>query len=60
MAVYEYQCENCGLKEIEHSIKDDALEQCPECQGAVERLISKTSFSLKGSGWYETDYKRKR
>lgn len=37
---------------------DSPLERCPECDGPVSKLMSLTSFSLKGSGWYTTDYKR--
>ena len=59
MPIYEYRCEKCG--EFEHSqrITDPALQRCPTCKRKVRRLISNTSFQLKGSGWYVTDYARK-
>jgi len=56
MPIYEYRCEKCG--EFEHSqrITAPALQRCPTCKRKVRRLISNTSFQLKGSGWYVTDY----
>ena len=61
MPIYEYKCEKCGVVEVEQKIKDAPLTECPKCkeQGIetkVERQISTTSFSLKGNGWYKTDY----
>jgi predicted nucleic acid-binding Zn ribbon protein len=38
---------------------DAPLGACPDCQGPVTKLMSMSSFALKGSGWYTTDYKRK-
>jgi predicted nucleic acid-binding Zn ribbon protein len=40
-------------------ITDEPLKQCPSCKGELRRLMSLTSFQLKGSGWYATDYKNK-
>ena len=40
-------------------ITDPPLTRCPTCAGRVNKLISSTSFQLKGSGWYATDYGRK-
>jgi putative FmdB family regulatory protein len=58
--IYEYQCSKCGETfEAFQKINDKPLKQCKFCQGKVERLISQTSFQLKGSGWYLTDYPRK-
>ena len=49
---------NCGRKlEVMQKITDEPLETCPSCKGKLRRLISLTSFQLKGSGWYATDYK---
>ena len=59
MPIYEYQCEKCGDFEITQKIKDKALGRCPSCKGKVKKLISNTSFQLKGTGWYITDYARK-
>jgi putative FmdB family regulatory protein len=60
MPIYEYQCKNCGVFEVTQRIVEDALKECPTCHGAdLHRLISHTSFVLKGSGWYATDYASK-
>ena len=56
MPIYEYQREDGTVFEITQSIKDDALEVCPETGQKVKKLISKNSFKLNGSGWYQTDY----
>jgi len=59
MPIYEYRCDRCGVFEVTQRITEPALSDCPTCNGAVARLISATSFQLKGSGWYVTDYARK-
>ena len=58
MPIYEYQCDKCGVFEVTQRITEDPLKTCPTCKGKVRRLISNTSFLLKGSGWYATDYGR--
>jgi putative FmdB family regulatory protein len=58
MPIYEYRCERCGEFEEMQRITDPPLERCPTCKRRVRRLISSTSFQLKGSGWYVTDYAR--
>ena len=58
MPVYEYECGKCGVFEVSQRIIDPALTKCPTCRRKVRRLISSTSFQLKGSGWYVTDYAR--
>ncbi len=58
MPIYEYRCEKCGVFEETQRITDPALERCPTCRRKVRRLISNTSFQLKGGGWYVTDYGR--
>ena len=58
MPIYEYECRKCGVFEHSQRIKDPALTKCPTCRRKVRRLISNTSFQLKGSGWYVTDYAR--
>jgi len=62
MPSYEYKCEQCGNKfEKFQSMSDDPLKECPSCNGAVRRLIGTGAGILfKGSGFYETDYKRKK
>ena len=58
MPIYEYKCPKCGTFELMQRITDTPLRKCPTCKGRVERLVSRTSFVLKGSGWYATDYAR--
>ena len=59
MPIYEYQCDKCGTFEATQRITDKPLAKCPACKGKVKKLISNTSFQLKGTGWYITDYARK-
>lgn len=61
MPIYEYQCENCGhqMEKIQ-KMSDDPLTDCPACEKpALRKLVSAAAFKLKGSGWYETDFKDK-
>src|SRR6185295_11890113 len=58
MPIYEYRCEHCGDFEEMQRITDPPLSRCPSCRRKVRRLISSTSFQLKGGGWYVTDYGR--
>lgn len=59
MPIYEYQCDSCDYRmEKLQKINDDPLKECPECnQTTLKKLISAVAFRLKGSGWYETDFK---
>ena len=59
MPLYEYRCLVCGkhFEELQ-SFKDKPLETCKFCEGKVERVISQTSFSLKGGGWYKDGYSK--
>lgn len=59
MPIYEYQCQKCGTFEVTQRITENPLGKCPTCKGKVKKLISNTSFQLKGTGWYVTDYARK-
>jgi putative FmdB family regulatory protein len=59
MPIYEYDCPKCGEFERTQRITDEPLKRCPTCRSKVRKLISNTSFQLKGSGWYVTDYARK-
>jgi len=54
MPVYEYQCAACGHEfEREQRISEDPIKKCPKCgKQKAKRLISRTSFVLKGGGWY--------
>lgn len=60
MPIYEYSCDSCGHKlEAIQKVSDAPLVECPECgQPALKKLLSATAFRLKGSGWYETDFKQ--
>ncbi len=60
MPIYEYECEACGkVVEKWQKISEAPLTTCEECGGKLHKLISMSSFHLKGSGWYVTDYARK-
>lgn len=58
MPIYEYQCFDCDEQfERFQKISDPVVSECPSCGGSnVKRLISATTFHLKGTGWYKTDY----
>ncbi len=57
MPIYEYKCRKCGKQfEAFQGITDPELKSCKFCKGKVNKLVSVSSFSLKGSGWYATDY----
>ena len=57
MPIYEYKCDDCGQQhEAIQKFDDPQLTECPACEGKLRKLISNTSFVLKGSGWYVTDY----
>lgn len=60
MPIYEYHCAKCGEFEVSQRITDAPLKRCPSCKSKVKKLISNTSFQLKGSGWYQTDYGSKK
>jgi putative FmdB family regulatory protein len=58
--IYEYQCTKCGeVFEAFQKITDEPLTRCKFCHCKVEKLISQSSFQLKGSGWYLTDYAKR-
>ncbi len=59
MPIYEYSCQKCGVVEVTQRITEKALTKCRTCKSKVKKLISNTSFQLKGTGWYVTDYARK-
>ena len=58
MPIYEYACGKCDHEfEVEQRISEDPVKTCPRCRSRkVKRLISRTSFALKGSGWYSDGY----
>ena len=60
MPIYEYACKSCGhaFDELQ-KMSDDPLTECPDCgQPELKKLLSAPNFRLKGSGWYETDFKK--
>jgi putative FmdB family regulatory protein len=59
MPIYEYRCLDCGYQfELMQKFSDPPAETCTSCSGTVQKLISRSAFHLKGSGWYVTDYGR--
>ncbi len=61
MPTYEYVCSKCNNKfEVFQSMQEKHVKKCPKCKGRVERLLgSGSGIIFKGSGFYETDYKKK-
>ncbi|MBT8069827.1 MAG: zinc ribbon domain-containing protein [Xanthomonadales bacterium] len=60
MPIYEYRCESCDhrLEKLQKMSEGDLVD-CPECERPeLKRLVSAAAFRLKGSGWYETDFKK--
>lgn len=59
MPFYEYECSACKYYlEVLQKISDSPMKKCPSCgKSALKRLVSAPVFRLKGSGWYETDFK---
>jgi putative FmdB family regulatory protein len=59
MPFYEYQCPHCGHhEEALQKVSDKPLKKCPNCgKNGLRKLMSAPVFRLKGSGWYETDFK---
>lgn len=61
MPIYEYECQKCHhqLEKLQ-KVSDPALVDCPDCgKPALQKMISQAGFRLKGTGWYETDFKNK-
>lgn len=61
MPIYEYQCQDCQHKlEVMQRMSDSRLTTCPTCsKESLKKLVSVVGFQLKGTGWYETDFKGK-
>lgn len=61
MPIYEYQCSNCHHTfDLIEKMSDEPTKICPECsEETAVRLVSAAGFQLKGTGWYETDFKTK-
>jgi len=59
MPIYEYSCKSCGDKfECMQRISEAPVAPCPRCGTTADRMISQTSFALKGSGWYKDGYSK--
>jgi putative FmdB family regulatory protein len=60
MPIYEYECELCGhALDALQKLSDEPLRDCPACsKPALRKRVSAPRFRLKGSGWYETDFKQ--
>jgi len=60
MPIYEYECTKCGnVEEALQKFSDKPLTRCGHCNGKLTKLVSQSTFHLKGSGWYVTDYANK-
>ncbi len=60
MPIYEYECTKCGvIEEVLQKISEKPLIKCNRCSGKLTKLVSQSTFHLKGSGWYATDYANK-
>jgi putative FmdB family regulatory protein len=60
MPIYEYECTSCcNVFEIFQRMTEDPLINCPDCSGSVKKLMSMSSFQLKGGGWYADGYSTK-
>lgn len=59
MPLYDYQCNQCGHRfEVRQGIKEDPLTVCPQCGGAIRRVIHPVGIVFKGSGFYITDSRK--
>ena len=57
MPVYEYECKACNkVFEVQQKMAENPLTTCPDCEGEVIKLMSMSSFQLKGGGWYADGY----
>jgi len=57
MPIYEYECSQCGnVLEVLQKFSDAPLKVCEHCSGSLHKIVSQSSFHLKGTGWYVTDY----
>ncbi|MGE3836081.1 MAG: FmdB family zinc ribbon protein [Acidimicrobiia bacterium] len=56
MPTYEYRCKSCGEHlEVQQAFTDDALTECPRCEGPLRKLFGNVGITFKGSGFYKTD-----
>jgi putative FmdB family regulatory protein len=60
MPIYEYECTKCGnIEEVLQKFSDKPHTKCKHCSGRLHKLVSQSTFHLKGTGWYVTDYAKK-
>ena len=60
MPIYEYECTSCcNVFEVFQRMTEDPVTICPDCSGSVKKLLSMSSFQLKGGGWYADGYSSK-
>jgi len=60
MPIYEDECTTCGnVEEALQKFSDKPLKKCRHCSGKLHKLVSQSTFHLKGTGWYVTDYANK-
>lgn len=62
MPVYEYECDHCGycFDEYKNTFVNGDFSKCPMCNKKAEKILSKTSFILKGGGWANDNYTKKK
>ncbi len=59
MPTYQYRCKDCGHDlEVVQAFTDDALTECPECQGTLKKVYGNVGISFKGSGFYKNDARK--
>ena len=57
MPIYEYRCTDCGHQfEVNQRMSDDALTECPVCQGELQKVLFAPAIHFKGTGFHNTDY----
>lgn len=60
MPIYEYKCENGHVFDVIQRMSDEALTECQECGAPAERVLHPVAVHFKGSGFYNTDYGKKK
>lgn len=60
MPIYEYKCENDHVFDVIQKMSDDPLTACQECGAPAERVLHPVAVHFKGSGFYNTDYGKKK
>jgi putative FmdB family regulatory protein len=60
MPIYEYKCENGHVFDVIQKMSDEALTECQECGAPAQRVLHPVAVHFKGSGFYNTDYGRKK